>query len=94
MKENQEHILKRTLKAGSRTIVVTINKPSEEGEDFRCQYTIDDGESRRLSYAMGMDSVQAMQLAMKKIIIDLLALGEKIGNPINWLEDGPEGSGF
>ncbi|QBH01525.1 DUF6968 family protein [Xanthomonas oryzae] len=94
MNENQEHVLKRTLKAGSTIVIVTINKPSEDGGDFRCQYTIDDGESRRVSYAMGMDSVQAMQLAMKKIGVDLISLGKKIGNPINWLEDDSEGSGF
>ncbi|GHD73885.1 hypothetical protein GCM10007164_23640 [Luteimonas padinae] len=93
MSEVKDPIAQRTLKAGDSAIVVTIGKPEEDEGDYRCWYSLDTGQNRKQSYAIGADSLQALQLAMIKINADLLALGEELGVPVTWLDDTP-GGGF
>lgn len=94
MSEIKGPIARRELKYGDDVIVVTIDKPEEDEADFRCRYLLDSGNKRRLSYAMGVDSVQALQLAMKKINSDLLAIGKETGVPVTWLDGAPGENGF
>jgi hypothetical protein len=91
--EIQEPIAQRTLATGDLIIVVTIGTPREDEGDYRCWYSLDIGQRRKLSYAMGADAVQALQLAMLKISTDLLALGKELGVSVTWL-DGSPGGGF
>lgn len=90
----KEPIAKRTLVAGDAVIVVTIDKPEEDEGDYRCRYSLDIGQKNKLSYAMGMDSVQALQLAMIKINADLLNIGKELGIPVTWLDDTLGDTGF
>ncbi|MCD9033204.1 hypothetical protein LDO32_15870 [Luteimonas sp. Y-2-2-4F] len=94
MHEIKEPIAQRTLKSGDAIIVVTIDKPEEDEGDYRCRYLLDAGQKKKLSYAIGVDSVQALQLAMKKINADLLAIGKEIGTPVTWLDGTPGDNGF
>jgi len=92
MKELKEIIASRILKSGDVIVNVEIYKPEEDGGDFRCRYLIYYGEIEKTGYAIGVDSVQALQLAMAKINAQLVYFGEESGNPIFWL-DMP-GTGF
>lgn len=92
MKELKDVIASRILKSGDVIVVVEIYKPEEDGGDFRCGYSISYSEIERSGYAIGVDSVQALQLTMAKINAQLVSLGEKLGKPIFWL-DMP-GTGF
>lgn len=94
MTEIKEPIAQRILRAGDVMIVVTIAKPEEDEGDYRCPYSLNIGKKIKLSYAMGMDSVQALQLAMKKINADLIAVGNELGTPVSWLDDNPGENGF
>ncbi|WP_374990368.1 DUF6968 family protein [Sphingosinicella sp. LHD-64] len=55
-------------------INVYISEPylhDESNEEYWCKYVIDWGSERKVRYAIGIDSVQSLCLAMKKIGTDL-----------------------
>lgn len=81
---------------GEETILVTIGKPEPvEGEgDYCCRYKIEGAGKKKTSYAIGLDAVQALQLTMKKIGVDLEAHARKRGIPVSWLGDTPGKTGF
>lgn len=94
--EVAEPIACRLLKCGQETLFVKIGMPQpfEDGDDFYCPYCIEAAGQTTCSYAAGMDSVQALQLAMKKIGAELRYLAEKRGSPISWVDDTPGDTGF
>jgi hypothetical protein len=69
IREIGEPIAERKLIMGSDEVVVTIGKPRpfDDDEDYFCPYSIEHAGQKKVSYAGGMDAVQALQLAMKKI---------------------------
>jgi hypothetical protein len=88
-------VAQRTLKAGDVKLLVSIAKPVLDKDDYRCAYSLaGDGGIQKDGYVLGMDSVQALQLVMKKIESDVIAIGKQIGIPFTWLEDEPGASGF
>lgn len=91
-----EPIADRKLVMGADEVVVTIGKPQlfDDGQDYYCPYSIEHAGQRKVSYAGGMDAVQALQLAMKKIGVDLGYLAKTRGVPIAWLPDTPGDTGF
>ena len=96
IREVQEPIAERKLVMGTDEVVVTIGKPQafDDNGDYFCPYAIEHAGHRKLSYAGGMDAVQALQLAMKKIASDLDYLARSQGVSIEWLADTPGDSGF
>ena len=94
--EITDPIATRTLTAGSDDVVVTIGKPEpfEDGDDYYCPYAIDCLGKKKLSYAGGVDAVQALQLAMKKIGVDLAYLKTPSNEPVTWMSDSPGDTGF
>lgn len=96
IREIGEPIADRKLMMGADEVVVTIGKPQafNDDEDYYCPYSIEHGGRRKMSYAGGMDAVQALQLAMKKIGVDLAALAKAQGVSIDWLPDTPGDTGF
>ena len=91
-----ESIAERTLVMGAEEVVVTIGKPQpfDDGEDCFCPYSIEYAGQKKVSYAGGIDAVQALQLSMKKIGNDLAHLAKTQGVPIAWLPDAPGDTGF
>lgn len=91
-----EPIAQRTLTADNNAVVVTIGKPAlyEDGPDYHCPYSIECFGEKKLSYAGGADAVQALQLAMKKIGVDLESLSRKRQVQISWFPDTPGETGF
>jgi hypothetical protein len=96
VRELGDPIATRTLTMGLEKIVVMIGqpRPSEDGEDYYCSYTIEGAGQSKKGYAIGVDAVQALQLALRKIDADLIHLAEHFGVPITWLEDAPGITGF
>lgn len=94
MSDMQVPIARRTLAAGSTVVVAKIMRPQEDEGDYRCRYVLEAGQDKKLGYAIGIDGVQALQLAMAKINADLLAMSEALGAPITWLDSAPGDSGF
>ena len=74
---------------GADSIVVRIGKPQRfpEDEDWFCPFEIV-GQSERIShYAAGVDAVQALQLAMRMIEIDLATLNQRFSGRLRWLDE-------
>lgn len=84
------------MRMGNEEVLVVIGKPElfEDGDDYYCPYSIKHGNETKLSYAGGMDSVQALQLAMQKIGADLGYIARTSGVDIEWLDDTPGETGF
>lgn len=96
VREIGEPIAERKLTMGADEVVVTIGKPQpfDDNEDYFCPYSIEHVGQKKVSYAGGMDAVQALQLTMKKIGTDLAYLAKTQGVPIAWLPDTPGDTGF
>lgn len=94
--EITEVIASRVLKAGDVDVLVLIGKPAmfEDGNDYYCPFSIEGFGKTQISYAGGSDAVQALQLAMKKIGVELEYLGKKNQISISWLNDMPGETGF
>ena len=91
-----EPIAERTLVMGADEVIVTIGKPRlfNDGADYFCPYLIAHLDQKKMSYAGGVDAVQALQLAMKKIGVELAHLAKTQNVPITWLPDTPGDTGF
>jgi hypothetical protein len=61
-------------------------EPQPDGNgDFRCAYSFNLGGRNRSSYAIGVDAVQAVMLALMKAHVELLASPEGRRQEITWL---------
>jgi hypothetical protein len=56
---------------GGRCIEVLLYSPVEDGQDYRCKYEIKEQDQLRESYAIGVDSLQALILALQKLGADI-----------------------
>lgn len=75
-------------------VVIGMPEPFADGHDYYCPYSIKHGGDTKVSYAGGMDSVQALQLAMQEVGADLGYIARTTGVDIRWLDDSPGESGF
>lgn len=64
---------------------VTFYAPRPDGDDWRCDYRIEWPGRIRSSYAFGVDSVQALLLAMQMARADLTNAEEVKGRRLTWL---------
>lgn len=74
--------------AGERQIVLRLGVPERDpapGGDWRCRYEITVGSTRWTSAAYGVDSLQALLLALAKARAELLARGCRDGLRLTWL---------
>jgi len=67
--------------------------PGAVGDDSFCPIQIVGIGSERVTYAAGVDTFQAIQLAMKKIGLELFTLRRDYGYECRW-EGDDSGSGF
>ncbi len=74
-------------------MVIGLPQPVE-GHDYQCSYVILVGEDVRRGQAIGVDGVQAIQLAMRKIESDLIHMSRVSGVPVSWMDDEPGVTGF
>lgn len=84
--------VERTFEAASGDIVCRFYRPRPDGENFRCDYEIAWPDRRRARYAMGVDSAQALVLAMEVVHADLLSSPERKAGGLTWL--GQQGLGL
>ena len=56
----------------AKRLEVNIYAPTEDGPDYRCLYEIIDvGRAARSGYALGVDSLQALLLAIQRAGVDV-----------------------
>lgn len=66
------------------TVKVGMPEPSQEAQDFKCHYQITGPNLNILRYAVGLDSVQAIQLAFRSISAHLSRIEQEWGAPLRW----------
>ena len=90
-------IAQRILTVGTggapQVVSVTLYQPRASGSDWRCAYEIGWPSKLRRGEAHGVDSVQALLLAMQTIGAELYSARPVDANDLQWLEKGG-GFGF
>ncbi|TCM12032.1 hypothetical protein EDF56_1202 [Novosphingobium sp. PhB165] len=61
-------------------------KPERDGSDFSCRYVIDWPDKAKARYVLGVDSIQALLLAMQSAHVDLLMVRKDDGASVIWLD--------
>jgi hypothetical protein len=69
----------------SATVVLRFLRPEPDGDDYRCDYKIIWPDRELSAYAMGIDAVQALLLAMQKAHAYLLASPERKAGTLLYL---------
>jgi hypothetical protein len=71
-------------------VKIGLPQPFRDGGDFYCpvQITPSPGDDLPVSYSVGIDSVQALQLALKNAGGILFGINERCGGKLRW--DGDE----
>ena len=77
-------IAESVFELGDKAVPMRLFAPLPDRESFRCDYEIDWPENSRHHYAMGVDSLQALTLALQKAHVDLLAGARDREVPISW----------
>jgi len=81
-------IATRTLTLGAnKKVTIRIGKPQrvkDEPHSYFCAYQIRGVGNDRMRRAGGVDAVQALQLVLEKIGIELHALRKSAGEPLQW----------
>jgi hypothetical protein len=85
--------LKLRLPAKEIDISVRIFLPDADNGNWRCAYEIDWPDGKRSSAAAGVDSVQALLLALQKIGTEIYTSDYHRQGQVNWLEAN-QGYGF
>jgi hypothetical protein len=77
---------------GKRAATVIVGAPQKHPEgDYFCAYQITGIGDERIRYAMGIDGLQALQLALKKIGTDLYTSPEARGGRLLWFGQTVQG---
>ncbi len=100
LKDIHEIIASRNLEArnadGGKEVIVVIGKPTiyPDSGDYFTPYQIIGVDSEKIGYSYGIDAVQSLQLAMKMIGYDLVAINESLGKTLTWVGDETGKLGF
>lgn len=72
--------------AGGKKVTIIIGKPEKfpDFEDYYCPYHITGMGNERISYAGGVDGIQALLLALNKIGADLYTSKEAEAGILSW----------
>lgn len=85
-------IATRELKlSDGRSVLVAIGAPYADGDDYRCDYEISGFGNRKIFRSYGVDSVQALFLAFRKIGAFLHTSDEWHGQQLSWEGGAVEG---
>jgi hypothetical protein len=76
--------VERTFSRSGQTIICRFSQPVSDGQDFRCGYSLEGAGVSISSGAWGVDSVQALLLAMQKAHLDLLSSNTGERDRISW----------
>lgn len=85
--------LNLSLKSGEESVGISIYAPESQDETWVCRYAIEWPGRTRASFAVGVDSVQAIYLAMQKIGMELYVSPYHLSGDLKWEKAG-DGYGF
>lgn len=78
---------------GGGKATVTIGKPEKfpDADDYYCPYQITGIKRSNVRYAGGVDAVQALELALKMIGVDLYTSDEARADALSWKGSSDKG---
>jgi len=74
------------LSGGTAEVIVTVGRPISDGNDYRCDFKITGLGYDKVQHAMGVDSVQALLLALMGIGARLYTSDEAREGRLTWLD--------
>src|SRR3954468_12682017 len=86
--EDIEPFVERRFVADGSELLCRFFRPVSDGQDFRCRYEITWPDGTKSREIWGVDSVQAVVLAMRSAGGDLMRRRDQDGVDVRWL-DGP-----
>jgi hypothetical protein len=77
-------------------VVVLLGKPQQlpDHPDYYCSYQIKGAGDEKARYACGVDSFQALHLALSTLSVELEVLDKDLGGKLRWDCDDKGGLGF
>ena len=78
-------------------VVISLGHPRKvdsENGDFVCPYQITGIGSNNVRYAVGMDTLQAIQFAIQMIAAEISAVNRELDGKLSWLEVGHKDLGL
>lgn len=87
-------IATRTLEWAGADLRVVIFHPVPDGDDYRCEFSIQGSSLDVHGRAIGIDSVQALQLAMVRVGTQLERLSTAGHGGLMWLGEPSPTGGF
>ncbi|MEQ1718571.1 MAG: hypothetical protein ABL907_21735 [Hyphomicrobium sp.] len=69
-----------------KCVSILLERPVAEGDDFRCNYSIDWSGTVSLGYAVGVDELQALLLAISHLSADIRTSTFAKEGRLFWLE--------
>ena len=90
--------VRRTFEIGAdQTVDLLIFQPKPDQNDWRCDLQLHWPTGPKTSYAMGVDPMQALLLAIDQAHVHLLHFSRESGAELRWLDDSslglPDGPG-
>lgn len=77
-------------------VVVLLGRPQQlpDHEDYYCPYQIKGAGDEKVRYMCGVDSFQALHLALSTLRVELEVLDKELGGKLRWECDDTGGLGF
>jgi hypothetical protein len=75
-------------------VLIGMPRPYLDSSDYYCPFQIQGVGSETVEYAVGIDSVQALLLAFKRIPVLLLILNRELDGRLRWAGDESGDLGF
>jgi hypothetical protein len=86
--------LKVVVRIGKPRDLEELFKDGKENADMFCPFQFRGVGDERIHFAAGVDAIQALQLVMKAIPVELNALMKEGGYVFRWLDEGESDLGF
>lgn len=83
--KNKTLMIERIFSLGEDDLPCWFYEPVSDGQDFSCKYEIAWPDGNRTREAWGVDSVQALLLAMQSVKAELEMRKDQEGKDIRWL---------
>ena len=82
-------LLQRRYNVGDEldAAVISVEEPILTERDWRCSYSIEIGGELTKSDVSGVDKLQSLTLALRKLAAELIYLSEECGYRLTWMGD-------
>jgi hypothetical protein len=78
-----------SIEGSTETVIVRLGEPLPfpDGEDWYCPYEVVRGDQRMVRFAAGIDSLQALQLALIGAASNVFVTNRELNQALRWYEN-------